>query len=455
MTDAYDLVVANGTIVTAEQGRFEADIAIQDGRITAIGALGTLSGTRRIDASGYHVLPGVIDPHTHHGIARDIVADAETESRSGLVGGVTTTGNMLITENRAKPWKEIVPDIADAVADRYYHDYYFVLAPLHRTHIEEIPYAINELGVTNFKWFNNLKQSEDLTEDIADEMVRTLTDTEVPTTLGFHSENTEITAAREAALQEAGCDDYEALLDRFPGYAEAQSLVAGVGLARQHNYSDSFYAVHVSSKESVEELRAMDAADLDFLAETCPHYLTLTAEESDDLMKINPPIRRGADREALWDAIADGLITCIGSDHCSKPNKVGDTIWDSENAFPGSGTMLPLILSAGVHEDRISLAQAVALTSTNTAKAWNLYPKKGTIRVGSDADLAIVDLNKTRTVSHDFLRSACEYSIYEGQEVTGWPAYTIVRGEVCYAEGEIVGDHSHGRFIHLPVDTES
>ena len=396
----HDLVVQNGTVVTSSDGRFRADVAASEGIISEIASPGSLDGDRVIDANGKYVLPGAIDPHTHHGIARDLADDAESESRSGLVGGVTTTGNFF---RRPGQYTEIMDEYFAAAESNYYHDYFFSLGVLSFEQVAEIPSIVDELGITSFKWYMVYKHRArekfgvdcDMRDDFADELLATLAASDEATTLGFHSENTEITAARRDRLESEGADGYEALVEAFPGYAEAQSMLSGAGLAYQHDYDDQFYAVHVSAEETVEELRRLADTGYDVWAETCPHYLTLTTEQCDDLMKINPPIRGPADKSALWDALADGTISCVGSDHCAKPDKVGETIWETENAFPGSATILPLLLSEGVNEGQLSLERAVAVTSTNTAKAWNLYPKKGTIRVGSDADLAIVDLNET------------------------------------------------------------
>jgi dihydropyrimidinase len=170
-------------------------------------------------------------------------------------------------------------------------------------------------------------------------------------------------------------------------------------------------------------------------------------------MKVNPPVRSQEDQETLWKRVADGTISCIGTDHCANlsEDKIGEGIRDSQLGFPSSSTMLPLMLSEGVVEGRISLERAVSVTSTNTAKAWNLYPKKGTIHVGSDADLVVVDLDETKTVTADLLQGGPDYSVYEGREVTGWPTHTVVRGQVAYESGEIVGEKGYGTHIDRPI----
>jgi dihydropyrimidinase len=243
------------------------------------------------------------------------------------------------------------------------------------------------------------------------------------------------------------------MVEEFPGYAETQSMVAGASLAKLHGYDDSFYAVHISSGKTANELAALRAAGYRNWGETCTHYLCLTTEECDERMKVNPPVRSKEDQDTLWKRVADGTISCIGTDHCANltDDKIGEGIRDSQLGFPSSSTMLPLILSEGVNEGRISLDRAVEVTSTDTAKAWNLYPKKGTIRVGSDADLVVVDLDETKTVTPELLQGGADYSIYEGRDVTGWPTHTVVRGQVAFAEGEVVGEKGFGTHIDRPI----
>ncbi|ELY62937.1 dihydroorotase [Natrinema versiforme] len=461
----HDLVIENGTLVT-EDGLLEADVAATDGRISAIGERGSLESDETIDAGGNHVLPGAIDPHTHHGIYNSLAEDANTESRSDLVGGVTTTGNFF---RRPGAYEEIMDDYVEAAESNYRHDYFFSLGLLSFDHVEEIPTIIEEYGITTFKWYMNYKYAAaekfgvdcEMRDDFGNAFIETLAEQDVETTLGYHSENVEITNAlaggnpyvETEADGDAEEESYEVFVEEFPDYAEAQSMVAGASLARQHDYDDSFYAVHVSAGRTADELATLQDAGYEVTGETCTHYLTLTAEECDDRMKVNPPVRHETDKETLWERVADGTISCIGTDHCANTTdeKIGDTIRESKLGFPSTATMLPLILSEGVNEGRIDLERAVEVTSTNTAKAWNLYPKKGTIRVGSDADLVVVDLEETKTVTPELLRSVADYSIYEGRDVTGWPTHTVAGGELAYADGEVLAEPGTGTHVDRPV----
>jgi dihydropyrimidinase len=455
----HDLVIANGTVVSPEQGVFEADVAVDGDSIAAIQAPGTADGESVVDASGEHVFPGVVDPHTHHGLFRPLAADAETESRSDLVGGVTTTGNIWRTGD---PYPEVLDDVfADSEAN-YHHDYFLTLGLLSHEHAEEVPRLVSEFGVTSFKWYMNYKLQaaekfgleRNLLDDVADAFISELAALDAPTTLACHSENAEITARLTEELQAEGATGYDAIVDRFPGYAEAQAMVSGANLARQHDYDDDVYVVHVSAKETANELAELRELGYGVTGETCTHYLCLTSEECDDRMKINPPVRSQADQDVLWERLADGTLSVVATDHIAnlRENKIGEDIWDSMWGSPSSATLLPLVLSEGVHEDRISLRRVAEVTSANAAKAFDIYPKKGAVRVGSDADLAVVDLDETKTVTPELLRSAADYSMYTGREVTGWPTHTIVRGEVVYEHGDVVGTPGHGTHVDRPID---
>ena len=460
---SYDLVVSGGTLVRAD-GRLDADIAIDDGSIAAIGRRGSFDGDRVIDADDRYVLPGAIDPHTHHGIYNSLADDGNTESRSDLVGGVTTIGNFF---RRPGPYTEIMAEYFAEAEANYRHDYFFSLGLLTYEHIAELPHIVDELGITSFKWYMNYKNVApekfgvdcEMRDDWGDAFIQALTDLDVPTTLGYHSENVEITSALgDNPYLEVERDEdqeyrgYHTLVESFPDYAEAQSMIAGAALARQHDY-DGFYAVHISAGRTADELAMLQSAGWSVTGETCTHYLALTADECDERHNVNPPVRSASDQATLWRRIADGTITTIGTDHCANmaEEKIGDDVPDSLPGFPSTATMLPLILSEGVNAGRISLERAVAITSTNTAKAWNLYPRKGSLEVGTDADLVVVDLEETKTVTPELLQSSADYSPYEGREVTGWPTHTIANGAVAYEHGEVLAEPGAGTHIDRSV----
>lgn len=448
----YELVVRNGTLAPPKETPYRGDLGIDGDQIAAIAAPNSLEGTGVVDATDKYILPGAIDAHTHHGVHNPFETDARTESRSALVGGVTTIGNMLIGLER--PWKAVVPEYLDAVEDAYHHDHFLTLefVPTDSA-AEDVAYALDH-GVTSFKWFPTRKFEAEgnVYDDVVDAYLAALTDSDVDTTLGYHSENVEITSDRNESLQEAGREDFGVLVEGFPGRAEAQSLASAASLAHLHDYDDSLYTVHISASQTAEELARLQADGYGVTGETCPHYLGLTTEDCDDRMKISPPIRDETHREALWNHVAAGTIDCIGSDHCTNvtDEKVGETIWDSVYGFPSTPVLLPLILSEGVDAGRIDVTRAVEVTSTNPAKEWGLYPQKGTLQVGTDADVVVVDFNEQEEVTLDRIAAANDYSPYEGRELTGWPTHTVVNGTLAVDQGEVVAE-PEGSYLDRPL----
>jgi dihydropyrimidinase len=189
-------------------------------------------------------------------------------------------------------------------------------------------------------------------------------------------------------------------------------------------------------------------------AETCPHYLFWTKDAPlGTLGKVNPPLREQSDINALWAGLADGTVDTVGTDHAiiKRDRKQGD-IWSAATGVgQGMGTLLPVLFTRGVHEHRISLERLSELTSTRAAQIFNLYPRKGVIAVGSDADLAIVDPDLEREVVPTALGSEADFSIYEGLRLRGWPVATVVRGEVVMHDGSVIGDQGYGEFLPRPL----
>jgi dihydropyrimidinase len=220
--------------------------------------------------------------------------------------------------------------------------------------------------------------------------------------------------------------------------------------------------VHVSNREAMEEIRRAQQKGLKVYGETCPQYLVLT---ENDLQGLNmegakyvcsPPPRDEASQAACWEGIRTGVFSVFSSDHCpfryddpqGKLAPKGRTSFRwVPNGIPGVATRLPILFSEGVVKGRIDLNRFVALTSTNHAKTYGLYPRKGTIAVGADADIVIWDPHKRVTITHDLLRDGSDYTPYEGRSVTGWPIVTMVRGRVVVRDGKLVGARGHGAYL--------
>jgi dihydropyrimidinase len=218
--------------------------------------------------------------------------------------------------------------------------------------------------------------------------------------------------------------------------------------------------VHIGSARALDtilEQRQLGHTNGNLYIETCPHYLTHTTDFDNILGKVVPPLRSKNDLDHLWSALCQGHIDTIGTDHVANrlSTKVGEgDIWSALAGFPGLATMIPVLLSYGVNKGRINLKRVVEVTSYNTSRIFGLYPRKGTIRPGSDADLVIVDLSLKKKVSSDLLMSYSDYSIYDGWELEGWPDLTMVRGNIIMEDGEVdKATLGHGKFIRRPISS--
>ena len=439
----FDLLIRNGTLVNPATGLADADIGVRDGKVAGILAKGEASeGAEVIDATGNLVFPGVIDPHMHIGLGNGM-EDWETETRSAVVGGVTSGFTYLMSGQSYFP----VVEENRAVAQKHsYIDYRFHLVPSAPVHLEELEAYRHRLGIKSFKYFTSYRGDEGAYLQIQGtddgfmyryfEQVAALGDS----VACVHPENIEIVWELRRQLQEADRHDLKAWRESRPQVVEAQAAHS-VALYAQE-VGCPVYIVHISGGMVLEELLAVgDRYDnAPIYIETCPHYLTHTSDDDiGPLGKVNPPLRTHDDIEALWEGIDNGTIDTVGSDHNSrKRDKKTGSIWKSAAGFPGTATILPVLLSEGVHRRGISLTRIAEITALNPARIFGVFPQKGTIAVGSDADFTIVDLDKEQTLTPDMLQGNSDYSLYEGREMKGWPVATVIRGRLVMRNGEIV-----------------
>lgn len=462
----YDLIVTGGTLVIPFVGEVRADIGVKDGKIAAIAdSLAPTDGDDGIDATGKVVLPGAIDSHYHLGIYRDLATDTESETTSSLVGGVTSvisyfrTGSHYL--NKTGPYREIFPEVLKTVEGHSKVDYGFHLAPMTAEHVREIPWLV-EQGVTSFKYYMFYK-GINLSADSRDAKSYTMAE---EYDLGHLYEIMEaVAAAQEASKSRLSvslhCEQAE-LLRIFIERAKADPKVSGLAeysagrpplterlsieeagvLADATGVNVNF--LHLSSQVAAET--AIEMLDryphLDANLETTLHHLALSHESLQGLGgKVNPPIRTKEDNEALWTALANGLIDTVASDHaCCMEESKGDDLWPALPGFGGTALLYPVLISEGYHKRGISLDRIAQAVSANPARAFNLYGRKGTLTVGADADLAIVDVNLTQTVTPELCRSAQDHSPFAGVEVTGWPVATVLRGTPVFRDGDVTKD---------------
>jgi dihydropyrimidinase/allantoinase len=476
----YDLVIKNGNIVIPKVGVINADIGIVKEKISAIAKnIEVKEAARVIDASGKYVFPGAVDSHFHIGIFRPMDEDAKSESMSAAWGGVTTICSYFRTGknylNKSGPYKEIFPEVLEKSKSSFYTDYVYHITIMNPDQMNEIEMLVSEFGVSTFKYFMFYKML-DLTGAAGSDKYLLLNTSydlgflynymqEVARvnekygkygriSLSIHCEQPEIinVATQYMKQHETGhpLKDYS---DARPAFSERMAIKDAEILAGQTKCPVNL--LHLSSIDAIEAGKeAVEKhPELNILLEGTLHHLGLSNDiPYGRLGKVNPPIRGKEDVETLWQAVINGDIQTVVSDHACSTKKIkeGD-LWTSLAGFGGTEILFPLLLTEGYRKRGISLERVAELTSYNPAIYHDLYPKKGTIAIGSDADLAIIDLDKEKEVKVDTLHSAQDFTPFEGIKYKGWPVCTIVRGKVIFENDRIVGKPGDGQYIKRPV----
>ncbi len=469
MTARFDLVVTNGMLVIPFVGTIRGDLGIRDGKIAAISdRLGPSDADEAIDADGKLVFPGAVDSHYHLGIYRDLATDTESETTSSLVGGVTSVISYFRTGqhylNKSGPYREIFPEVLATVDGHAKVDYGFHLAPMTSEHVAEIDWLVDVMGVSSFKYYMFYK-GFNLSSDSRDAKSYTMSD---DYDLGHLYEIMEAVAAVDARTPgrvsvSIHCEQSE-LLRVFIERAKADPSVSGLAeysagrppLTERLSLEEAgvladatrvrVNLLHLSSALALQT--ATEIANryphLDANREVTIHHLALACEDLDGKGlggKVNPPIRSRADNEALWEGIRHGTVGTVASDHacCMESNK-GDDLWPALPGFGGTSLLYPVLLSEGHHRRGISLDRIAQVASATPARTFNLYSRKGTIAVGGDADLAIIDPHLEQVVTPELCRSAQDHTPFNGVAVKGWPVATLVRGIPMLRDGEISKD---------------
>jgi len=455
-SSAYDTVIRNGDVVFAGDGVRRVDVAISGGRVAVLVGRGTpLRAAREIDAQGLTIFPGVIDPHVH----QDITSSPDpwlTETRSAAVGGVTC---LLDFRMSPLPYSKTFQRDREAAEGSSLIDFGFQFVIATREQVEESSAYARDYGVPSFKMFMSFKGQEGAylgAPGADDGLLYLLMEAAARLPHGLvsvHAENIEVVWTLRERLQATGRCDLTAFAESRPAFVEAEDIHKAIHYGSLTGCP--VHIVHLSSREGLEMIRACrrQYPGVRVTIETCPHYLTQTCDSpAGVLARVNPPVKYAEDRDALWAALAAGEIDTIGSDHCSRDlaTKLGPgggvDVWKTASAFPGTGTLLPLLLSEGYHRRGLPLARIVEVTSRNVARLYGLYPRQGSIVPGADADLTLVDLEAERTVTPALVRSSCDWNLWDGWRVKGWPLATMVRGELVLEDGEIVGRPGHGRY---------
>ena len=442
MSDHFDLLLVGGTVVTGVGMRL-ADVGIRGESIAALGTDLPRQAAREVaDVTGRFVLPGVIDVHVHP-VYVDNVEDC---SRIAAYGGTTTlihfvyarTGDSLV--QRAE--QMLADGRAHSRLDFGLHGGMFEAAK----QVPEIPQAM-EMGIRTFKFFMPYVKQGWNTDDY--HLIKAMDMLAERGGMAMvHGENGGgIDYLEDKVLKgpKASAKDFNA---SRPAALEEEAIFRAIRLAEVVNCP--LYIAHVTAARSLRHIRRAQSEGQRVYAETCPHYLTLTREiieERGALAKIGPPIRTANDRSALWEALRDGTLQVVSTDHAPKLKDADGDFLEQPFGSPQIETLLPLTYDGGVNSGRISLVRLVQVLCENPARIFGLYPQKGTIAVGSDADLVVFDPTRAFTIRAENQHTNALYTLYEGRTVLGWPEASFQRGHPVLRRGEIMAKVGQGRFL--------
>ena len=461
-----DLALVGGTVATSD-GVSRRDIGVRDGKVAVIAAPGQLPpAVETINLRDQYVLPGLVDPHTHPGNFRSVCDDIPPETRSAAVGGVTTIvatvkSPRLVASDQVESVGSYLDGFEaarESIESAAHVDVAFSFVIMTAQHAGEIPAYAEQCGVRSFKFFLlcppisewGRRVGMPVFPDEGTVFRGFQACAETGSLAMVHAENRQITEALAAAASAdvSGVADWEA---RFPGMLEASEIRKAAVFSRLTGAP--LYVVHVSSIEGLDAVDAARHEGTAVIAETCPQYTTLSIEDHGDLgarVKFNPPIRYRRDAAALWEGLASERIQCVGSDHVpgdsGRDKQLDQGVGRALPGSPGLATLLPLLWTHGVEPGRIGVQRLVAIACTNPAKAFGLYPRKGELAPGSDADMVVIDPGVRRTVRASDLHSWANWTAYEGMELAGWPTLTLLRGAVVARAGLPEGRAS-GRYL--------
>jgi dihydropyrimidinase len=447
----FELCLRGGKAMLPGIGLTDADIYVSGGKIAAIGSPAVLMDADEVvDASGRWIFPGVIDAHVHLGqdiSAPKTVDDAEKETASAAAGGVTTMIAYLMSP---KPYENVFPDARAVMEANSHTDFGFHFCVVTPEQVTNIGSYAEDLGVSSYKVFTNFRGNEGAYLGLPGNDDAFLFDAleaaaDAGGMIAQHAENIELVwRLREKTEQkpDAGLAGWNAIR---PPYVEAEAE-GRVGYLASVTGA-SAYAVHVTSPESLAAIRRQKSHYPNLYVETCPHYLTLNIESGiGSRGKVNPPLRTPDANEALWQAIADGQIDVLGSDHVPRHFSAKDKdIWSASAGFPGTGTMFPLFLSEAIRRG-IPLETVVSMTSTRPAQLFGMGDRKGELIVGYDADLVVIDPSTPFPIAAETQRSGAGYSVWEGWSSDISIDHTIVRGRFAVRNGELTANT--GEYVH-------
>ena len=456
----YDLALKHGYIVNDKE-IYTSNIYIQNEKIAEISTTDK-PAQKTYNMTGKYLLPGCIDTHCHF---RDPGATAKedfmTGTKSAICGGVTTVFDMPNT-NPSVLNKNDLEHKANYFAPKAFADYGIWGLSLGQLNLDDLPklcqygasavkffwgYAIN--AKTKALIYNYNPEDKDIIPPLGDGDVLEIFEQMAKTNkiIAIHAENIELIQTLTKRLQASGRTDYEALVDSRPALAEALTIQTAALLAQATNAR--LHILHVTSKLGVEAIREAKAKGIQITGETCPHYLFLSAKDYEKIgpmMKVYPVIKHEEDRLALWEGLFDGTLDFIASDHAPHivSEKQGD-LFKIPAGMCGIETMLPLMLNE-VSKGKLTLPFLTKIMAKNVADIYNLT-SKGSLEIGKDADIVVVDMNKIDTIENAKLHSKQPLTAFAGQKIKGWPIKTFLRGQLIMDNNELCVDTACGKWI--------
>lgn len=442
-----DFVIRGGKVVSPSS-TVHADVAISGEKIAAVTSPGVIAHSDRdIDANGRYVLPGAVDSHVHfREPGYEHKEDWATGTAAAACGGTTSVFEMPNTNPPTGTLDALKLKQERATAQA--HVDYGIYGLLDEENIDQLEDLIAH-GVSGFKCFMG-NTFGDLPAPSDGAMLEGF---EILAKHGYrctvHAENPSIMARRQDRMEKAGRTDLLAHLAARPEICAVEAVGRAVAFAEWTGAR--LHIAHKSSKDALYILKDAKARGVDVTVETCPHYLLLTTEDmkrKGGVMRVNPPIREPGHGEALWEALHDGTIDMIATDHAPhQPDEVSsENIWQCDCGFPGVETQMPVMLTQ-VNAGRLSINQYVQWSAHAPAQAWGCYPNKGVIQAGSDADIVIADLAKGGMIDNADLHSKSKITAWHGFETTASVDWTLVRGRIVVKERELVGEQGWGRPI--------
>ncbi len=443
-----NVALVGGTVITNSR-RFRANVLLQGGRVAGF-TLDTHFSTDIdvYDVTGFLIMPGAIDPHTHLGnqgnerLSQLILQ----ESRDAIVGGVTTLSTTTALGERSL--LEYLHGAREAVRSQSWTDYTLTLSPMTRSHIGEISLAVSQ-GARAFKFFLGYKGDEavyfgmpssGITLDMFYEGVAAIKTAGHGSYPMIHAEEPYLSEAIKSRTPFREENALEWWNNSYPGISEAIDIFKAAMVTR--HVGITLYVVHTSSSEGLDTVRYLKHNGFDIVAETCPHYLIRSLLDPLGVRgKVKPPLRRPEDQRNLWQGVRQGLLTVLGTDTVpyTIEQKGPEAEFVSAPVGLGSSTaiLLPLMFTEGVREGRLSLEQMVGLVSTNAARALGVYPQKGSLEIGSDADVVVFDPDAEYVVPEHI--GGSDFNVYSGMVLRGFPKMTFLRGQLVARDGAVVG----------------